>query len=52
LFQVAIDPVVGKAAIIYTDDTLSTSNSINNFACLPMQAPPCPLPQAVLAQEN
>jgi hypothetical protein len=52
LFQVAIDPVVGKAAIIYTDDTLRTSNSANNFACLPMQAPPCPLPQAVLAQEN
>src|SRR5215469_11414226 len=52
LFQVAIDPVVGKAAIIYTDDTLSTSNSASNFACLPMQAPPCPLPQAVLAQEK
>jgi hypothetical protein len=52
LFQVAIDPVVGKAAIIYTDDTITTSNSPDNFACLPTQTPPCPLPQAVLAQQN
>jgi len=52
LFQVAIDPVVGKAAIIYTDDTITTSSSTDNFACLPTQAPPCPLPQAVLAQQN
>jgi hypothetical protein len=52
LFQVAIDPVVGKAGIIYTDDTLTTSNASGNFACLPNQAPPCPLPQAVLAQQN
>jgi hypothetical protein len=52
LFQIAIDPVVSKAAIIYTDDTLSTSNSSSNFACLPNQPPPCPLPQAVLAQQN
>jgi hypothetical protein len=52
LFQIAIDPVVSKAAIIYTDDTLTTSNDPNNFACLPAQAPPCPLPQAVLAQQN
>jgi hypothetical protein len=52
LFQVAIDPVVSKAAIIYTDDTLTTSNSTSNFACLPTQAPPCPLPQAVLAQQK
>lgn len=52
LFQVAIDPVVGKAAIIYTDDTITTSNSPDNFACLPTQIPPCPLPQAVLAQQN
>ena len=54
LFQVAIDPVVSKAAIIYTDDTITTSNSppANNFACLPTQSPPCPLPQAVLAQQN
>jgi hypothetical protein len=52
LFQIAIDPVAGKAAIIYTDDTLTTSSSTSNFACLPAQTPPCPLPQAVLAQEN
>jgi hypothetical protein len=52
LFQVAIDPQNGRAAIIYTDDTLATSNDPNNFACLPGQTPPCPLPQAVLAQQN
>jgi hypothetical protein len=52
LFQVAIDPVNGKAAIIYVDDTLTTSNDPNNFACLPNQALPCPLPQAVLAQQS
>lgn len=52
LFQVAIDPVVMKAAIIYTDDTLSSSSAPGNFACLPNQAPPCPLPQAVLAEQN
>lgn len=53
LFQIAIDPVVSKAGIIYTDDTLTTSNaSGNSAACLPNQAPPCPLPQAVLAQQN
>jgi len=52
LFQVAIDPQNGKAAIIYTDDTLTTSNDPNNFACFPSQVPPCPLPQAVLAQQS
>jgi hypothetical protein len=52
LFQIAIDPVVSKVAIIYTDDTLTTSNASGNFACLPNQAPPCPLPQAVLGQQN
>jgi hypothetical protein len=52
LFQVAIDPVILKAAIIYTDDTLTTSSAPGNFACLPSQAPPCPLPQAVLAEQN
>jgi len=52
LFKVAIDPQNSKAAIIYTDDTLSTSNDPNNFACSPNQSPPCPLPQAVLAQQN
>lgn len=52
LFKVAIDPRNSKAAIIYTDDTLTTSNDPNNFACSPNQSPPCPLPQAVLAQQN
>ena len=52
LFQVAVDPVVGKAAIIYTDDTITTSNSPDNFACPPGEAPPCPLPQAVLASNT
>lgn len=52
LFQIAIDPQNGKAAIIYVNDTLQTSTDSNNFACLPNQAPPCPLPQAVLAQQN
>ena len=52
LFKVAIDPQNSKAAIIYTDDTLTTSNDPNNFACSPNQSPPCPLPQAVLAQQN
>jgi hypothetical protein len=52
LFQVAIDPVVVKAAIIYTDDTLNTSSAPGNFACVPSQTPPCPLPQAVLAEQN
>jgi hypothetical protein len=52
LFQVAIDPVVSKAAIIYTDDTLTTSDAPGNFACLPGEGPTCPLPQAVLAQQN
>jgi hypothetical protein len=52
LFQVAIDPLNSKAAIIYVDDTLNTSTDPNNFACLPNQAPPCPLPQAVLAQQQ
>ena len=52
LFKVAIDPLTGKAAIIYVDDTLTTSSDPNNFACSPNQLPPCPLPQAVLAQQN
>ena len=52
LFQVAIDPQNGKAAIIYTDDTLTTSNDPHNFACLQGQTPPCPLPQVVLAQQS
>jgi hypothetical protein len=40
LFEVAIDPGNGKAAIIYTDDTLTTDSSGN------------PLPQVVLAQQQ
>jgi hypothetical protein len=40
LFEVAINPSNGKAAIIYTDDTLTTDSSGN------------PLPQVVLAQQN
>jgi hypothetical protein len=52
LFQVAIDPQNAKAAIIYVDDTLTTSSDPNNFACSASQLPPCPLPQAVLAQQN
>lgn len=40
LFQVAINPQNGKAAIIYTDDTLTTDSSGN------------PLPQMVFAQQN
>ena len=52
LFKIAIDPQNGKAAIIYVDDTLTTSSDPSNFACSPNQPPPCPLPQAVLAQQN
>jgi hypothetical protein len=40
LFKVAIDPRNGRAAVIYTDDTL-TKNSSGN-----------PLPQIVLAQQQ
>ncbi len=40
LFQVAIDPNSGKAALIYTDDTLGTDSSGN------------PLPQVVFAQQK
>jgi hypothetical protein len=52
LFEVAINPSNGKAAVIYTDDTLTTSTDSNNFACSPNQLPPCPLPQVVLAQQK
>jgi hypothetical protein len=51
-FEVAIDPQNGKAAVIYTDDTLTTSNDPNNFACSSNRLPPCPLSQAVLAQHR
>jgi hypothetical protein len=40
LFEVAINPQNGRAAIIYTDDTLTTDSNGN------------PLPQIVLAQQN
>jgi hypothetical protein len=40
LFEVAIRPLTGKAAIIYTDDTLTKDGSGN------------PLPQVVLAQQQ
>jgi hypothetical protein len=39
LFEIAIDPLNGKAGVIYTDDTLTTSGG-------------APLPQVVLAQQN
>jgi len=40
LFEVAINPQNGRAAIIYTDDTLTTTST------------GAPLPQIVLAQQN
>ena len=40
LFQVAIDPLNGKAAVVYTDDTITTDSSGK------------PLPQMVLAQQQ
>jgi hypothetical protein len=54
LFQIAIDPQNGKAAIIYVDDALMTNANPDAFlgTCSPTQSPPCPLPQAVLAQQN
>jgi hypothetical protein len=52
LFQVAIDPQNGKAAIIYTDDTISTTtSSTGSFSCFPGETT-CPLPQVVLAQQQ
>jgi hypothetical protein len=51
LFQVAIDHQNGKAAVIYTDDTLTTTTDTTSFSCLPGQTV-CPLPQAVLAQQQ
>jgi hypothetical protein len=40
LFEVSIDPRNGRAAVIYTDDTLTQDSSCN------------PLPQVVLVQQN
>jgi hypothetical protein len=51
LFQVAIDPPNSKAAVIYTDDTLTTTTNTSSFSCLPNQTV-CPLPQVVLAQQQ
>ena len=51
LFQVAIDHLNGKAAVIYVDDTLTTTTNTNSFSCYPGQTV-CPLPQAVLAQQQ
>jgi hypothetical protein len=55
LFQVAIDPGNGRAAVIYVDDTLTTVSSpvpspLLNL-CLPGQTV-CRLPQSVLAQQQ
>jgi hypothetical protein len=52
LFKVAIDPQNGKAAVIYTDDTISTTSATSDgFFCLPSETT-CPLPQLVLAQQQ
>ena len=40
LFEVAINPLNGRAAVVYTDDTLTQDSS------------GAPLPQVVLAQQN
>jgi hypothetical protein len=42
LFEVSIDPQNGRAGVIYTDDTLTTTTD----------TPPQPLPQIVLAQQQ
>lgn len=51
LFEVAIDPLNGRAAVIYVDDTLQTTPA-PNFSCLASQTTTCPLPQLVLAQQQ
>jgi hypothetical protein len=51
LFQVAIDPQSGKAAIVYTDDTLTTTSSTRSLSCYPGETI-CPLPQLALAQQK
>jgi hypothetical protein len=50
LFELAINPVNNRAAVIYVDDTLQTTPS-PNFSCLPSQTT-CPLPQLELAQQQ
>lgn len=44
LFEVAINPLNGKAAIIFTDDTLTTYNRSDGTVA--------PLPQVIVAQET
>ncbi len=52
LFKVAIDPLNGKAAIIYTDDTISTTTQSGpDFFCS-ASGITCPLPQIILAQQQ
>jgi hypothetical protein len=51
LFEVAIDPLNGRAAIIYTDDNTGATVSAPDFACLPGETT-CPLPQLQLAQQQ
>jgi hypothetical protein len=51
LFEVAIDPLNRKAAIVYVDDTLATVPA-PDFSCLPSQTTTCPLPQLELAQQH
>lgn len=52
LFKVAIDPLNGKAAIIYTDDTLSTTTQSGPSFFCSASGITCPLPQIVLAQQQ
>jgi hypothetical protein len=52
LFQVAIDPLNGKAAIIYTDDTISTTTQSGPSFFCSASGITCPLPQIVLAQQH
>jgi len=52
LFQVAIDPLNGKAAIIYTDDTISTTTQSGPSFFCSASGITCPLPQIVLAQQQ
>jgi hypothetical protein len=52
LFKVAIDPLNGEAAIIYTDTTLSTAVAAHPNVWCPAAGMTCPLPQVVLAQQQ
>jgi hypothetical protein len=52
LFQVAIDPLNGKAAVIYTDDTISTTTQSGPSFFCSASGITCPLPQIVLAQQQ